>query len=363
MKRFGILLLSVIGANSLNAQVGIGNVVPDSSAILDLRNTNNRALLLPSIPGIPPATPTGLLYWDSALDKMLYLESGGYNALSPWRYKFNGSTSANTYFEGSGFVGLGLADPQRKLHIKQDAEGLALEGTSTFYIGFYPNTFSAGSKARLGFTSTSTTFYIQNQHSGANVEVALNNGGKLNVTGTNAKVQENGNDLLPKGSIIMWSGSTAPAGWALCDGNNGTPDLQGKFIVAYDPSEPDYNNPGSRSTGGANQGSEGGQAEITLTDDNMPEHDHTYSGEVSGGSHRHRIYWSDESSGGSPDGDMLWLENTNVSADGSLHTNNGNNDGSHTHEYSGTTDSSGESSPTSIDNRPPYYVLAFIMKL
>ena len=31
----------------------------------------------------------------------------------------------------------------------------------------------------------------------------------------------------------MWSGATnnIPSGWALCDGNNGTPNLQDKFIV------------------------------------------------------------------------------------------------------------------------------------
>ena len=38
--------------------------------------------------------------------------------------------------------------------------------------------------------------------------------------------------LVPKGIIVMWSGSinTIPNGWVLCDGNNGTPDLTRKFI-------------------------------------------------------------------------------------------------------------------------------------
>lgn len=36
------------------------------------------------------------------------------------------------------------------------------------------------------------------------------------------------------GLILMWSGTiaTIPAGWQLCDGTNGTPDLRDKFIVA-----------------------------------------------------------------------------------------------------------------------------------
>lgn len=36
---------------------------------------------------------------------------------------------------------------------------------------------------------------------------------------------------LPSGSIIMYKGSTIPSGWALCNGQNGTPDLRDKFIV------------------------------------------------------------------------------------------------------------------------------------
>ncbi len=36
-----------------------------------------------------------------------------------------------------------------------------------------------------------------------------------------------------KNMIMLWSGAIVdiPAGWALCDGNNGTPDLRDKFIV------------------------------------------------------------------------------------------------------------------------------------
>ena len=38
---------------------------------------------------------------------------------------------------------------------------------------------------------------------------------------------------VPTGCICMWHGSiaTIPTGYALCDGNNGTPDLRDKFIV------------------------------------------------------------------------------------------------------------------------------------
>jgi len=38
---------------------------------------------------------------------------------------------------------------------------------------------------------------------------------------------------LPAGGVILWSGSIAsiPAGYVLCDGDNGTPDLRNDFIV------------------------------------------------------------------------------------------------------------------------------------
>ena len=41
---------------------------------------------------------------------------------------------------------------------------------------------------------------------------------------------ENG---VPVGGIIMWSGAATnvPTGWALCDGQNGTPDLRGRFVL------------------------------------------------------------------------------------------------------------------------------------
>lgn len=40
-----------------------------------------------------------------------------------------------------------------------------------------------------------------------------------------------GDPSIPPGLIAMWSGTTVPEGWVLCNGENNTPDLSDKFIV------------------------------------------------------------------------------------------------------------------------------------
>lgn len=64
--------------------------------------------------------------------------------------------------------------------------------------------------------------------------------------------------LIPKGTIVMWSGSEIPEGWAICNGENNTPNLIGKFIKASDT---------ANETGGNNS--------ITISKDNLPNHKHS----------------------------------------------------------------------------------------
>lgn len=60
--------------------------------------------------------------------------------------------------------------------------------------------------------------------------------GSLTTSGfvNSASIQKAGNELVPTGIICMWYGSTTnvPAGWHLCDGTTGTPDLRDRFVVA-----------------------------------------------------------------------------------------------------------------------------------
>ena len=37
---------------------------------------------------------------------------------------------------------------------------------------------------------------------------------------------------VPAGTIVMYTASTAPFGWTICDGSNGSPDLRDRFVIA-----------------------------------------------------------------------------------------------------------------------------------
>lgn len=142
----------------------------------------------------------------------------------------------------------------------------------------------------------------------------------------------------PPGGIIMWSGAVnqIPTGWALCDGTNNTPDLRGRFVVGYSATDPDHNTANfvvSPDTGGAKQ-----QAHTHGINHDHPGQNFT-SGNNSGGA-------TNQICPGCITGEsaakLTHQHTTNV---------NLNN-------YTGT---SGAASNT--ENRPPYYTLAFIMKL
>ena len=171
------------------------------------------------------------------------------------------------------------------------------------------------------------------------------------------------NHLVPKGVINMWSGSptSLPYGWALCDGSNGTPDLRGRFIVGYNPNDTDYNAIGR--TGGAKL--------VTLTTSHMPAHNHggTFT-TSSNGSHVHSVndyYFSESNNQVSGVNGRETLSNNTIGSNSTDYdnrylyykTHNTNSNGSHTHTVALT--SQGSNAPH--ENRPPYYTLAYIMKI
>jgi microcystin-dependent protein len=89
------------------------------------------------------------------------------------------------------------------------------------------------------------------------------------------------NPFYPSGIISMWSGSITdiPRGWVICDGLNNTPNLRGRFILGYNPTDINSNIPGTITTlvARANKMLDiGGEENHVLTAHEMPHHSHGY---------------------------------------------------------------------------------------
>ena len=87
----------------------------------------------------------------------------------------------------------------------------------------------------------------------------------VNIGGTNFY-------MVPKGTIVMWYGSEIPDGWVLCDGDNGTPNLVGRFPLGAIKDDEKYGLEKS-----------GGEETHTLTIAEMPSHSHNLDRTFTGG--------------------------------------------------------------------------------
>lgn len=186
--------------------------------------------------------------------------------------------------------------------------------------------------------------------------------GSLTVNGNFSKSGFPDNPFVPAGTIVMWHGSSIPAGWVECNGSNGTPDLRGKFIVAAGqaagtPLPGDVNpNYAANTTGGENR--------HALTKSEIPGHSHKMNGDgatvsVSGGAHSHGVPLIAGSTGvlGGSGKDVIPTNGNGGTSSSALHSHpNG--------EFSGQTGdgTSDGLSGQAHENRPHYYVLRFIMK-
>jgi len=196
-----------------------------------------------------------------------------------------------------------------------------------------------------------------------------------NLTGPVTATQGVINNAMPVGGIILWSGATVPSGWALCNGqtvpksdgtgNTTVPDLRDKFIVA---------------SGGAYAiGNTGGNASNTLTVAQLPSHTHSGSTDTQGshahgggtsaiGDHQHSLPNLGGAQAGSDNGGVgigvsngYWgnTQGPTSAAGGHSHTISTDTQGAHAHNITVGNTGSG----AAIENRPPYYALALIIKV
>ena len=95
-------------------------------------------------------------------------------------------------------------------------------GISVNTVGTVATVTNAGVKTIAGGTGITL--------SAATGDVSVSNAGVLTVNGASGAIT---GTFFPSGGIIMWSGSivSIPAGWFLCNGLNGTPNLQDRFII------------------------------------------------------------------------------------------------------------------------------------
>ena len=83
--------------------------------------------------------------------------------------------------------------------------------------------------------------------------------------------------LFPTGTILAYTGSSIPTGYALCNGSNGTPNLTGRIILGAGSTYAQGTSGGSTTVGSAWTGSVTGAPVIqpyTLTSSHLPVHWH-----------------------------------------------------------------------------------------
>lgn len=186
-------------------------------------------------------------------------------------------------------------------------------------------------------------------------------------------------NVTPPGLMFPYAGTSAPAGYLLCDGSAvsratysdlfdviGTtygsgdgsstfnlPDLRGRVIAGQDDMGGTSANRLTGLSNGVNGdtfAATGGLESFTVATANMPSHTHTGT-TSSGGSHNHTESEFNEGSQISPGG--------NASKGGSEESGNTSSDGSHTHTF--TTAASG--SGTALGHIQPTIILNYIIKI
>lgn len=187
-----------------------------------------------------------------------------------------------------------------------------------------------------------------------------------NITGPITAGQDALNAPIPQGLIAMWSGVSAPAGWFLCDGTNGTPDLRDRFIVGANTNKPLGTSGGTSTTNSAGNHTHsmtgagvhshtGLTGSTALTTAQMPAHTHTWSGLYTAEDNNFTAGATRYLKEGSTIQGGSFSETTTSAGSSDGHTHTLSQDGEHAHALV-------EAGSHTHTLTPPYYALAFIMK-
>ncbi|MCW7760580.1 tail fiber protein [Photorhabdus luminescens] len=218
---------------------------------------------------------------------------------------------------------------------------------------------------------------------GDGLDVKASNGINVDSSGVSVKagngikVDNNGvsidsNKILPRGMIVMFSGSNAPAGWAFCDGNNGTPDLRSRFVMCGETiSETGKSSSKASGSGNGKNFSKNTTSttvsvsvnvkETKLTESQIPSHKHIESMpyySTLGFAYNHTTIGSTSYKINNSSSGTIWMGSGSGS---DYHPYTSEIGGGQGHNHSATASSSSHNH--SVDVIPPYYLLAFIMKL
>ena len=271
-------------------------------------------------------------------------------------------------------------------------DNLSVAGSSTFTGLIDANGGATIDNVRIGIAAdneidTSTGNLTLDSAGGTvTVDDNLSVAGSSTFTGNvtvSAPSTFNGYGTIPLGGIIMWSGSieTIPVGWALCNGGNGTPDLRERFIVGAS-----LGNNTSVPGGFYSVGDTGGSRDAvvvshshTASSSNAPDHRHDLGGDEPGnpgmnlaGDHFHRLRdgtGGDQTNSITTDGGNLagqnnqanFVSNSNIIEPAGDHVHTGVTKLAGGHGHTITVTAEGVSGTDA--NLPPYYALAFIMRV
>ena len=261
------------------------------------------------------------------------------------------STSVNLNVTGNLTVGGQFKDGDG--NFGTSGQVLSSDGTDTAWIN--AGSLTAGAAAEVGVsaaTANADHFITMVDTASGNENVRVDTDLKYNpVTNTLTATNFAGNGAnltgivgVPSGCILLWSGASdaIPSGFVLCNGSNSTPDLRGRFIVGFSDTDNDYD-----------VNDTGGSKEVTLSESQLPSHNHSASSSVNDPGHHHE--YIDQyvviNAGYRP-----WPANNNDCQQRNIDTTNA------TTGITVSTTIGNTGSGSAIENRPPYYALCYIMK-